>query len=443
MQQQWFVRRGNKEEGPLTPQQLKQMPKAGSLHASDFVRTLEKPNWRPAGSVKGLFEEHSASASSTLPPQGKAEPPKVGGQVVDGPPSAPTSSSVTADESKSGLTGLLNTAKQAKDLGFAQARKTQITQMTLPNAYLALGREVFEVGNFSEQFSELFQQVASTNNEIAKASAGGKNESQPADLKGKLQAGAAQLVAKGQVAVIGRRRDSLMRELGQKAFEAHGKSAGSPEVIGNVTKCISEVEALNQEIARLAGASRGDFSRYAEWATQNKKILAIVGGSSGCMLLLCCGGLGLLGMIAPVKNETTVSDSSQVQNASQDLGPSQQKTQVGKAINLSDEDIEDLIDNPDKYAGKVLVLTAMWHAKGSLRDDDGFHVPFSIGGAWSRSKRRHIPSRDIKIRISSHDLLAEFKSLNELPNLSGHDNAVVKIIFDDFENCRLLTLKRK
>lgn len=55
--QEWFVRRGDIERGPLTPSKVKQLVAKGILAATDFVRTAEEPQWREAGTVKDLFEE--------------------------------------------------------------------------------------------------------------------------------------------------------------------------------------------------------------------------------------------------------------------------------------------------------------------------------------------------------------------------------------------------
>lgn len=55
--QEWFVRRGDIERGPLTPSKVKQLVSKGILAATDFVRTAEEPQWRKAGTVKDLFEE--------------------------------------------------------------------------------------------------------------------------------------------------------------------------------------------------------------------------------------------------------------------------------------------------------------------------------------------------------------------------------------------------
>ncbi len=56
MSQQWYFRRNGQESGPLTSQQLKQLATSRQLRETDLVRTATNPEWRPAGTIKGLFD---------------------------------------------------------------------------------------------------------------------------------------------------------------------------------------------------------------------------------------------------------------------------------------------------------------------------------------------------------------------------------------------------
>lgn len=119
MSQEFFIRRGNQEQGPLMPEQLKQLAATGKLATTDLVRTSEKPEWRQAGTVKGLFPP--ASPSTAIPPP----PPPHSPQSSPAPSTAPppiSSAANVASTVQSGLTDVLTTAKQAKDLAAAHAR---------------------------------------------------------------------------------------------------------------------------------------------------------------------------------------------------------------------------------------------------------------------------------------------------------------------------------
>lgn len=67
-QQQWFVVRAGKEEGPFSGQRLKEMAADGRLRPDDLVRRGDVESARPARAIKGLFPvegaENSARAST-------------------------------------------------------------------------------------------------------------------------------------------------------------------------------------------------------------------------------------------------------------------------------------------------------------------------------------------------------------------------------------------
>ncbi|HUY33297.1 MAG TPA: GYF domain-containing protein [Pirellulales bacterium] len=63
MSQQFFIRRGDQEQGPFTPEQIKQLAATGKLVPTDLVRTTDESEWRQARSITGLF---ASSASSTM-----------------------------------------------------------------------------------------------------------------------------------------------------------------------------------------------------------------------------------------------------------------------------------------------------------------------------------------------------------------------------------------
>jgi hypothetical protein len=64
MPQQWFVRRGDAEDGPLTTQDLKLAVAMGDVSADDLVRTAASTKWHRAGDVKGLVKEQERAANS-------------------------------------------------------------------------------------------------------------------------------------------------------------------------------------------------------------------------------------------------------------------------------------------------------------------------------------------------------------------------------------------
>ena len=268
MPQEWFVRRGVKVLGPFTSGQVKQFAAKGVLNAEDMIRQSENQEWRQAGTIKGLFGAVRLEAPVPPPlPFPSAETPfaPVSAPLHSSPAnrqavSTPHTSTAKAVETmQAGLTDIMSTAKQAKDLATAHARRTQITQMTLPKAYLTLGKDVFLNERFRDELSDLFQRITATNEEITKVATTAKERPQATDLKGKLQSGAAQLMAQGQTTKLGYQRESLVRELGKKAFESHGTSAGSPELVSPITSANEEFARLDEQIAGLSSGKQGSI----------------------------------------------------------------------------------------------------------------------------------------------------------------------------------------
>ena len=250
MQDEWFVRRGNTERGPLTLSELKRLVAKGTVAATDLVRNSDQSEWNEVGSVEGLFPP--ASTASSVPP------PLPSTATLRSPPSSSQPKSSKASEKvKAGLADLVSTAKQAKDLASAHARKTQISQMILPKAYLTLGKDVFLNERFQDEFGDLFQRITATNDELAKVAASTKERPQATDLKGKLQSGAAQLMAKGQAAKLTLQGDSLLKQLGKQVFESHGTSAGPSDLVTPIASANEEITRLEAQIGQLSSGDKG------------------------------------------------------------------------------------------------------------------------------------------------------------------------------------------
>lgn len=553
--EEWHYAKDGQQFGPISAAELKRLASTGELTATDLVWKDGMADWKKAASIKGLFPTEQ-SATPTPPPVPKS--------ATDSPDSNGKSPKANVAEAvKSDLTDIVGAAKKAKDLTVAHARKTQISQMSLPNAYFSLGKDVLADERFREEFSALYGKIAATNDEIAKVKTSAEERPPATDLKGKVKSGAVQLVAKGQTTKLGFQRDSLIRDLGKKAYESHGDSAGPQELVSPIQHAIEELSRLDAQIKSLPSSkqipiwqrvpiaalltvccfpvglalvwfnprlSRGSkvtwiggfavffigmmvisgvavqqareelAAAHALWNSGDKpaaisKYRALVkenlhaipesdrslvfgrvidfdadAGNDPSVekLLEEAEAEHVVPSISSEKarsmqsirvtkqkqlaesesaNKQSVSPQSSPSRVESSDDPAQKKASLGKPVVLDAKGVEDLIDNQEKYAGKVLVLDAEWSGRETLNQGgDGFVWPFSIGGDYIRrnGSYSHTPRRDIKIRISSSDVYAEFKSLRDLPNVGNVDKVSVKILFDgNFNNCRLLSLKRK
>lgn len=73
MADEWFVKAGNMELGPMARRHLDGMARRGEIDPTSPVRHGEKGAWRPAQTVPGLFDEEGAAPSK----KGAAKPPKL------------------------------------------------------------------------------------------------------------------------------------------------------------------------------------------------------------------------------------------------------------------------------------------------------------------------------------------------------------------------------
>lgn len=60
----WMARRGTKSVGPMSMATLQDKAFSGKLQPSDQVKLVGENEWRPAGSIRGLFPTISNQQSS-------------------------------------------------------------------------------------------------------------------------------------------------------------------------------------------------------------------------------------------------------------------------------------------------------------------------------------------------------------------------------------------
>ena len=465
MPQEWFVRRGDKVRGPLTSDDVKQLVAKGIVVASDMVRKSENPEWRQAGTVKGLFGAVGSEAPVPSPqPQSKAEAPFV--PVPPPLPSSPAnrqavrtphpSTAKAVETMQAGLTDIMSTAKQAKDLAAAHARRTQITQMTLPKAYLALGKDVFVGERFREEFSDLFQRINTANDEIAKVAATTKERPQATDLKGKLQSGAAQLMAQGQTTKLGYQRESLVRELGKKAFESHGTAAGSPELVSPITSAKEEIARLDEQIAGLSSGKQGSIWQRLPIAA----LLTVFCWPVGMLLVwfnprltrrskwiwtgVSAGAFLVLAIIAP-KSKNDVSELANTGNSSSpnfasvnysyDFSKDDFKSiPTGAVRKTRDKQIDaDTEGAAQELLGKLITEEGYIDANGRFIE----HGPFTI---WENKEKTIKYSTGSMFQGKLHGLVTFHVSdvlyLNERPFVHGQQHGIERVWYKNKQPAR-------
>jgi hypothetical protein len=80
---EWYYAQGDKQQGPVSPAEVKSLADAGKLLPDDLVWREGMEEWIPARKVKGLFDADEAAAAKAAPPV--ASPPRPGVQAPAAP----------------------------------------------------------------------------------------------------------------------------------------------------------------------------------------------------------------------------------------------------------------------------------------------------------------------------------------------------------------------
>jgi hypothetical protein len=240
----WHYARAGQSFGPVTEAQLHDMAKSGQLLPSDLVWTGGMAQWTEAGQVKGIFPEAPAAAPPPLPLPEAVRAAEQAAPVAD---DAGSSARPAMDKAKEVASTLADKGKAAARYVARQAERTKLVNMTLPAAYLALGRHIYSSGRSQAEFPDLHQKVAAFSTEIegieAKAAAQPKAEGFIAKAKAAARA-AQDMVQIQSLRVKGNR---ALTDLGKAAFEKIGPAAGPDELVRPIAEARDRVTALDAE----------------------------------------------------------------------------------------------------------------------------------------------------------------------------------------------------
>jgi GYF domain 2 len=305
----WYIVKSDGELGPYTSDQMKSLAASGQLKTDDQVRREDLKSPVAAGKIRGLLPEVQTSnhPTTTCPPlpserskSGTASgpPPFASSQTPERPRTTPPP--LPSERSKSGtasgplplpssrtkfdnlrktLGDLTEKTKAAGHLAVAEARRTQLTKITLPAAYLALGRDIFSGGRFRSEFPELYAEIEHLQAEITRLTTG-RSEGKPG---GTFTEKAAQTASKikdtAQAKALGIKLDSLMRRLGEVGFDAHKEKSGPESLIQPISESHAKIEVTDEQIRQHLSVSQG------RWITPRR---VLIGGivALGLVVLL-------------------------------------------------------------------------------------------------------------------------------------------------------------
>ncbi|MGO9110541.1 MAG: DUF4339 domain-containing protein, partial [Thermoguttaceae bacterium] len=271
MADQWYYSRQGQQCGPVTPEQLKQLAATGQLQSTDLVWKQGMAGWVAASEIKGLLLETTAHQTIPAPP-----PPPVSQEAPSMPHLAVPPKSFL-ERAKGAAANVAANAKAAAQIAGKQAEHGKITQMTLPSAYWALGKDIHGDGRFRDEFGELFTKLDGLLSKIQSLKQAHPASDQPQKFTDRAKAAAGHAVDLTKAKAVEMEVNGVLHELGKRAYEQHGENAGAENMVQPVAQAIARLETLDREIAALTGGRvKATWARIAIAAVAVLIVLWIV-----------------------------------------------------------------------------------------------------------------------------------------------------------------------
>lgn len=181
------------------------------------------------------------------------------------------------DKVKSAASNFAANAKAAGHIAAKQSERVKITQVTLPNAYLAMGTDIHGDARFREEFGDRYAKADDLLARIAKLREAQPAPSEPQKLTDRAKATAGHAKDWTTAKALEVQVHSVLRELGKSAFEKHGDQSGPSHLTAPIADCLSRIAALDAEISQISESHQGEF-------LTPKRVL--VGGVAVCGLVV-------------------------------------------------------------------------------------------------------------------------------------------------------------
>ena len=303
----WFIVKPDRQLGPYTSAQMKQLAASGQLKTDDQVRRADQQTPVAAGKIRGLFPENecpdrpkttppplpsersesgtpelslpslpsneASQRPKTPPPPLPSERTKNGTSDSSGPPPLPSSRTKLEDIRKT-LGDLTETTKAAGHLAFAEVRKARLVKITLPAAYLALGRDIFTTGRFRSEYPELYSsktslpsppflppppfyaEIERVQAEITRLTT--RRDGKPGGTFAERAKQTASMIKDAaQAKALGLKMDSLMRQLGEVGFADQREKSGPESFVQPISECLNKIGDAEEQIRQQSAVSQG------------------------------------------------------------------------------------------------------------------------------------------------------------------------------------------
>jgi hypothetical protein len=169
---------------------------------------------------------------------------------------APTPPATENSDSTSSLGSRLKAAGQ---LAAKQAQRAAIANTTLPSGYKTLGRHIYSVKAFHEEFPDLYRQFDQLTAELRAVKEKSDHRPTAEGLRAKAVAAAASAKDMAVSKTLEMRVSQVFAALGERAFDKHGDGAGPAEMVAVVKQTRTQLTVLDQEIANLSKSKPGQL----------------------------------------------------------------------------------------------------------------------------------------------------------------------------------------
>lgn len=294
MASEWFYTLDGEKHGPVSSKELRRLAQAGTLSRNSLLWKEGMKEWRPASEANKLFNGAVTNADA-----GSAKTTEAVIESASTSFQAPGFAKVAAS-----LGTRMHSAARATAL---KAEQAKLMTVSLPAAYVALGKHLHSARLLTEEFPDLYQQIDSLQTKAAEASrkateATGTNFTERA--KALAQKGAE--LAKSKAAEV--QQLAIFKRLGEAAFARGAYDAVKPHRIKDIAAIQQRIAAIDATLTTIVETSsvvsdaqpsfETDGVRPSRW----KSRLKWIGGT--------LVALWLIGFVTgPRKDNTSDSDT--------------------------------------------------------------------------------------------------------------------------------------
>ncbi|TWU49259.1 DUF4339 domain-containing protein [Rubripirellula reticaptiva] len=358
-QQNWFFKKDGHQHGPVPAKELKQLADAGRIEADDLVRNESTEKWVRAKSVKGLIRVEPTAGPPPLPK--KASQPE---------PVVAAANPTLLEKLKSSASEIADATKNAGVVAARQAEMARIKTVDLPRAYSKLGEEIRRQAKFRSDFPDIHQRIDGIEKKHTSIQDAANSISVEEGVSGKAKSLARKAKLKAEEGTLRVQKSQAVKDLGESAFQLHGKAAGESSLVSQIETLQSRVNEIVTEIETHEDSASSSFLR--------PKRLVLVGAA--------CVGLLLMYIAISTFSSTgdSTADSSKLREGVANYAALFSDKQQGKPI--------------ENHVGKTVVVSGVSFAKGehesgsqiSIECQDGMVAMcrFKAPDAWKGDRRQ-------------------------------------------------------